>query len=480
MKPMNPSMNDKEADRVHGGEISCEKHSEQEIQSSGVESQESEKKLGADILASFAGEIFLFVASLLLGILTARFLGADGKGRFNVIYYAVSLLSTVFSLRIQRSITYTLSKNKDLLGEIIATAFLVGITAILCVGLFSIIFHNIFYQYLVHDIEVQLYILVILSASVYLWNLLIALFAGLQQFKTRSIFMGSSYLLKSGLVILSLGFLHRDLNHLFLVTGTVETVVYTIMILYLLPRQKWRRISPGVFQGMMSYSIASFPGMVSDLITLRIDVFFVNFFAGASQVGIYTVAISIANILLYVPTAVKSVLMPYIASQGSKEITPKLSRLLILIQSVLSVGLIPVVWFIVKPFFGDEFGFSRILFLVLLPGSTFWAIFGLLTSDLEGRGLPWKASSISMASALATIILDIALIPVWGALGAALASTITYAISMLLAVVLYQRITGVRMNSILIPRSTDIRLLSNLFIRLLARVSRARADLDPE
>jgi O-antigen/teichoic acid export membrane protein len=429
-----------------------------------------EKKLSGDILASFSGEVFLFLASFLLGVLTARYLGADGKGRFNVVYYAVGLLSIIFSLRLQRSFIYYLSKNKELLGEIISTSFLVGAFSIFCIFLFPILFHDFFYETLVRGIDINLLTLVFLGASVYLWNLLIALYAGLQLFKVRAFFMGASCLLKSALVILTMGRLQGDLDSLFLIMGVVETIVYTILILFLLPRTKSFRINPATFLKMFKYGLASFPGMVSDLITLRIDVFFVNFFVGASQVGIYTVAISIANMLLYIPAAMKSVLMPYIARQGNKEITPRLSRLLILVLTALAFVMIPVVWVALVPIYGIEFSYSRTLFLVLLPGTIFWGVFSLLSSDLEGRGLPWKASTISMASAVMTIILDIALIPLLGALGAAVVSSITYAFSMLLAVVLYRRLTGVSTTDILIPKTEDIRLLvenvSNYLLRL--------------
>jgi O-antigen/teichoic acid export membrane protein len=436
--------------------------------------QEAKIKITSDIFASVAGEIFLFLASFLLGILTARFLGADGKGRFNVVYYAVSLLTTIFSLRFQRSFTYFLSKKKDLLGEVIFTSFFVGIIAFSCVELFAVVFHNFFFQTLIHGINLQLLILGLLCVSDYLWNLLIALLAGLQLFKSRAIFMGVSYLLKSALVMISIRILQRDLNFLFFLMGVVETIAYSLVIIFLLPRTRSFRINLHTFMDMLKYSIASFPGMVSDLVTLRIDVFFVNFFAGAVQVGVYTVAISIANMFLYIPKATRNVLMPYIANQGSKDMTTRLSRLNVLILSFATLIIIPIVWVALLPIYGVEFSFSRILFLVLLPGTIFWGVFSLLSSDLEGRGLPWKASVISIMSAIATITLDIVFIPSMGALGAAMASTVTYALSMLLAVIVYRRITGVKASTILIPNTTDVRLLRNALSRIFFNLKTVR------
>jgi 1,2-diacylglycerol 3-alpha-glucosyltransferase len=433
--------------------------------------------ISTDILASFGGEIFLFATSFLLGVLTARYLGADGKGRFNVVFYAVSLLSTIFSLRFQRATTYYLSKHKDMLGESIAISMLVGLVSTILVIIASIIFHEFFYSTLIKGIEVEWEILALISASTYLWGIIIALYAGLQLFRQRALFMGVSYLLKSALVILALGFLKGDLNDLFLAMGTVETVAYILVIASLLPGLKSLTIHLKPLQEMLRYSLAAFPGMLSDIVTLRIDVFFINFFAGASQVGIYTVAISIANMFLYIPTAARSVLMPYIAGQGNREITPRLSRLILLTLVGLSVFLIPIVWIFLLPIYGEQFAYSRVLFLILLPGTIFWGIFALISSDIEGRGMPLKVSYISMLCAISTVILDLLLIPSLAATGAAITSSITYGMAMILVIFLYSRETGTRPLEVIAPQKEDFQLLFSVVSRSINRFFPSRVGM---
>jgi O-antigen/teichoic acid export membrane protein len=415
------------------------------------------KKISADILASLSGEFFLYIFALIFGILTARLLGPEGKGQLGVIINVAGLSAMIFSLRFERSVTYFLPKNKDLLGEIILYGLIVGTTTNLCLYLFATLFYNFFYHVLLKGISISIWILILISFSTYLWSFVNYLLAGLMLFRIRAVFMGFSYLIKSIEVVICLGVFQLNLNELIFIMGSLETLLYLSILVYLFIRSEHKRFHFSTFRDMFKYSAELFPGIVSDLVTLRIDVFFLNYFSGAAQVGIYTVAISMANVLLYMPTAVRNVLKSYVAQNSKDEITPKLTRLLIVSMILVCMILVPFVVLLVIPvLYGEEFLYSRILFLILVPGTMFWGVHSLILSDLEGRGLPRKVSVISLITAILTIILDMTLIPLMQATGAALVSTITYGIGLILAVIIYRRIVKVRLSDLLIPKVEDL------------------------
>jgi O-antigen/teichoic acid export membrane protein len=417
------------------------------------------KKISSNILYSFLGEILLFFFSFIFGVLTARYLGAAGKGSFWIIYNVSGLLSLIFSMRFCRSLTYHLSKNKDLLGEIILYGLFVGIVTIFCIAFVEIYFSGILYKSLLKDITTSCPIILLICFSVYLWTLIIALMEGLMLFNVKAIFMGGVYFLKCILVFSGLAILNLKFNDLILFMGSVETFVYALIIIMFLGKAKHFNVKTSSFKEMLKYSAKSFPGMVSDLITLRIDAFIVNYFSGLAEVGIYSVAVSFASMLLYLPMAIRNVLLPYIARYSDGEVTAKLSRLLIIVMCFLSLIIIPAIWVAVVPIYGKAFSYSRVLFLILLPGTIFWGIFCLLASDLEGRGLPWQVSVVSMVSALISIALCLILIPIWNSTGAAVVSSITYGLSMILAANIYGRRTGVNMSQFLIPKAEDFQWL---------------------
>jgi O-antigen/teichoic acid export membrane protein len=103
----------------------------------------------------------------------------------------------------------------------------------------------------------------------------------------------------------------------------------------------------------------------------------------------------------------------------------------------------------------------------------FWGVFTLLASDIEGRGLPWRVSSVSLVSAIATIGLDLLLIPLWNATGAAIVSSITYGLSMFLAAHTYFRIMGISTRKILLPQREDLQFFAEITQHAVLRVRRS-------
>jgi len=389
-------------------------------------------------------------------------LGAAGRGSFWIIYNAAGLLVIIFSMRFSYSLTFHLSKNKEMLGEAILYALFVGLVTVSCVAIVANAFSNILYNILLKGIKTNWPVLVLICLSYYFWTLIIAVIEGLMLFHAKAIFMGGSYLIKLLSVIYAVGIIGLEFDDLILFMGLVETIVYSIIILFFLSKAKHFHINGSGFHGMLKYSAGSFPGAISNFYTMRIDGFFLNYFSGPAEVGIYSVGANLVMLLLFVPGAIRNVLMPYIANYSDKEITAKLSRLLIIVMIVLSLILIPLVWIAVIPIYGREFNFSRCIFLLLLPGSIFWGVFLLLASDIEGRGLPLRVSMVSVMSALATILLGLILIPIWNAAGAAIVSSISHAITMVLAIGVYNRMIGVNWPQLLVPKQEDI----NRFLKI--------------
>ena len=430
-------------------------------------------KFSKNVVYSFAAEVTLFAFSFLLGVVTARYLGADGKGKFWLVFNVAGILPLLFSMRFQRSVTYHLSKNVHMLGEILLYGLLVGAFTAAGITLLLTVFANIFNDVILKGISFYWGVLVLLCMARYLWSFLVAIIEGLMLFKFKMIFMAGTYGLKVAEVILALAWLNLSFQGLLLFMGLVEGTIYTLVLLALLLSAKNYVMSRTRFASMLKYSAKSYPGMISELVTLRIDTFFLNYFSGAAPVGVYTVAVSLASVLSYLPTAVRNVLMPFVAREADSQITSRLSRLMIIILSLAAVLLLPLVWVLVIPVYGPEFAGARPLFLMLLPGMIFWGVFTLLASDIEGRGFPLQVSIVSVISAIAAVTLDWLLIPIWNATGAAVVSSLTYGLAMLLAALVYRRLLGIRVNKVLLPRLADLRFFSEVTNMLVFRLRKS-------
>jgi O-antigen/teichoic acid export membrane protein len=77
---------------------------------------------------------------------------------------------------------------------------------------------------------------------------------------------------------------------------------------------------------------------------------------------------------------------------------------------------------------------SLALFLVLLPGAAALSTGRVIAAYVAGLGRVWATSRIALVAAVGTLVLDLALIPTIGVMGAAVASSVAYAAA---AVLLY-------------------------------------------
>jgi O-antigen/teichoic acid export membrane protein len=108
--------------------------------------------------------------------------------------------------------------------------------------------------------------------------------------------------------------------------------------------------------------------------------------------------------------------------------------------------------------FGEVYAAGTSALLVLLVAMVPLSLSRILAADLKGRGRPGLVSWASLLSAVATVALDLALVPAFGILGAALASLLAYTAGAIAILLLFRHVTGARLAA-LAPTIADLRAL---------------------
>lgn len=207
----------------------------------------------------------------------------------------------------------------------------------------------------------------------------------------------------------------------------------------------------------------------------RVDQVIMGLIASEASLGIYAVAVNAGEVALYIPGAVATALFPIIASTATEkrlELTLRVARALSLIGLVtISVGalvgspLIPIV-------FGHRYDASVVPFLWLLPGTLGFSAMAIFGTALVASGSPGRSSLGPSAALVVGIGLDLALIPRFGADGAAAAATIAFLTGGTVSTILHWRFAGYRLAN-LVPRLSDLALLWGLVKRARQRVAGA-------
>jgi O-antigen/teichoic acid export membrane protein len=226
-------------------------------------------------------------------------------------------------------------------------------------------------------------------------------------------------------------------------------------ISYLRPLGSWRpRLDREVLRPLLHLGLRGHAGNVVQTFNYRLDVLLLQGFLGQAAVGLYNVGTLLAEVIWYLPNAVSSALLPHVAATNDRDQTPRVARWTLLLTAIGSVGLLLIAWPALA-WFRPQYLPAVTPMAVLLLGVVALGVHKVLASDLSGRGMPQYPSITSAVALVITIVANLLLIPIFGIVGAALASTLAYTTQTLLLIVIYTRQTGSRPRDLLLPRPAD-------------------------
>jgi Na+-driven multidrug efflux pump len=92
-----------------------------------------------------------------------------------------------------------------------------------------------------------------------------------------------------------------------------------------------------------------------------------------------------------------------------------------------------------------------------------------MNMDLAGQGKPWISLKAMIPSLVVNIIFNLILIPIYGAKGAAIASTLSYSLAAFLFIHFYSKETGIPAKEIFKFRKNDFDPLIKILRKLVSK-----------
>jgi O-antigen/teichoic acid export membrane protein len=256
--------------------------------------------------------------------------------------------------------------------------------------------------------------------------------------------------------------------------NTAATVVLSAGMLWtvqrLLSRQKDRRTfrpNAELFRGAIAYGLRFFIPLIAAILIFRFDLLIVNHFRGAAEAGVYAVASQVANLLTMLPGVIAMLLFPRVASyqdpraEFAIQVTRHVSFVMLIMCSLVAAGslLLPLIY-------GPRFADATIQLLILLPGVCLIGIESVLVQHFTGTGLPIAIPIFWLITLAVSLGLNLALVPVFGARGAAVTSTLSYALIFVLVTIYFRMKTGHRSVDIFFLRRDEFHELLATFHRV--------------
>ena len=184
--------------------------------------------------------------------------------------------------------------------------------------------------------------------------------------------------------------------------------------------------------------------LASTLVTFnqRFDIILLGALSNTTQIGLYGVAVSMAEAISHIPMSIHLNLFPRVSAEGSEagaRRLPRAFRMTVLLSSALALGLLVLGRPLIGLLYGAPFLPAFRSLALLLPGVVAMGCATVFESYFAGvNRRQYQSYSVALSFALA-LGLGWWLIPLWGAAGAAIASTASYLLQMVVSIALGRR-----------------------------------------
>ncbi|RFP65401.1 hypothetical protein D0N36_09015 [Hymenobacter lapidiphilus] len=191
----------------------------------------------------------------------------------------------------------------------------------------------------------------------------------------------------------------------------------------------------------------------------RLGYYFVAYFADARAVGVLSVGVALMEAIWLIPRS--AALVQYVDLVNTPgggplpESALRVGRLAVLGTAAAVLVLVAVPPAVLTAVFGREFGAAQTVMRLLAPGSVMMAVQMLISSYFAGRAQYRINNAAALAGLVLTLTGGLLLIPRLGIEGAALASTLSYTASTAFLLWHFRRATGLGITAFL-PGPTDI------------------------
>ena len=194
----------------------------------------------------------------------------------------------------------------------------------------------------------------------------------------------------------------------------------------------WRRPDAALGKEICGYGWRGQLGGLLSLVNLRLDVAILGALAGPGVLGVYAIASKYAELLRLPGLAINYVLYPAfsgIRAAAARARTRSLIGPAFAVNAIAAVPLAIAAGPLLPLVYGDAFRAAVHPTWILLAGLVGDGVTGLMGAYLYGVRRPGLNSLAIGAGVLVTVVGDVALIPLYGAMGAALASAVAYLVT---------------------------------------------------
>lgn len=411
-----------------------------------------------DVGFSFTSLAVMALVGFILRIFLARYLGAGDLGLYTLTYsvYSIGILLSAFGIG-QALTKYAAEFREDTpRTNLLVSSGVITVPALGCaVGLIIYVSSSpIASLFDMPELAGLLRILAFTLPFVALQLVVLGFLNGLRRMRLFAFIniarSALTIILTVALVLLGYGLVGA------MVALLSSTIVVSLFALFSirksLVRPRLGQYAPAIKMLLVFGGYLVLTGSIT-LIQLYTDNFMVGYFMTKTDVGYYSVAVTLFMAMHLLPRAVSMIANPTMSTYWGRGEVDKIEDLVNRIMKYTASLLIPVGFllaFLSQPIitliFGKDFAPAILPFQILLIRAVFGGIITSVGTALSSTTYINMLFKLSGIAAVTNIIFNLLLIPRWGINGAASATVLTSFVDILLTVYFMQRLIGIKIH----------------------------------
>ncbi len=413
------------------------------------------------ILSTVFSKVFTAGIGFIVVIITARALGAAVRGDIALLLLNISIIG-LFQGIFNGSVLIYLTPKFSFIKLFFLTNLL---SLIFAIGL----------PYLMVALKLlevdQVNTLVVLTALQGLLTTSQSLLLGkekIQQFNLLEI-------IKSSVLLISIIYFFWSMNDI-----SLESVIYSYALSYIIPLVfsffhilKYFKSEPienkeekSMLSSLLKYGFEIQINNISHMINYRFCFYIIEKWKGKDALGIFSIALSLCEVIWIIAKSISTFQYSKIVNTTDAESQRKLT--IHSLQLSLLATIPPLAVLLVLPnslfafIFGEEFGSIRTVLFSLSLGVIFLSIFTIINHYFSGIGKNKPNIIGSFIGNIVVISSCLMLIPIWGNIGAGIATSVTFLVILAYIVYRFMRHTKTTFTELIPSRSSVKSLIREL------------------
>jgi O-antigen/teichoic acid export membrane protein len=426
--------------------------------------------------STLATQVIGMVIGVASGILVARVLGPELKGQAVLLTLIIQMFSMFLNMGMGSAFSFFIAKNRYAPQQILTCALVCS----LVFGGFGILafyvswpLHAGIWKSIPNHFILIANLLGLVSIYItYLTRIQVG-YGHIYNMNIADLAKGSVGLIAS---VLLMWVFPRKISGYMEATVLCAVAQMAVLLWDLRKDLKLKRFwNDTLIRNAFSYGIKSHALLLINFLNYRIDMLFLKHFTDDAAVGIYSLAVGMAEIMWLVPNATVAPLFGEIASSENPDrsiVTLRTCRWSLIFLVFLALGGVLLGRPFIRILYGADFLSAYIPFLLILPGVCIFPIAKLLGVDLAARGFPGYTTIASAIALITNISSNLILIPRIGIAGASLSSAISYSLMSIICFIFFKRVTGHGLKDLVTFDQVELSTIQRCYGRLLFLISK--------